>query len=86
MELVNSKNKAIHLENHEDKWNNLKELVNKTLDDLETIYIEAQEQALRKWFDEVAKSMETVEFRRSVKKRSDSPHYIDYPKKIPASI
>jgi hypothetical protein len=41
-DLVNSRNKTNHLEIYEDKWNNLKELVNKTFDDLLTLYIQAQ--------------------------------------------
>jgi len=38
-ELVNSRNKAIHLENYEDKWNNIRELVTKTLDELQILSI-----------------------------------------------
>jgi hypothetical protein len=34
MEVENSRNHAIHLENYEDKWKNLREVVNIVLDDL----------------------------------------------------
>jgi len=35
MELVNSRNQAINIKNYEDKWNNLKEVVNRVLDELQ---------------------------------------------------
>ena len=54
-------------ENYEDKWNNLRELVNKTIDDLQTFSIQAQEQALRNWFNKVVKGMKVVELKRSIK-------------------
>jgi len=86
MELVNSRNQAFHLENYEDKWNNLRELVNKVLDDFQSLYVQAQDQDLRNWFNEVAKSMKVVEVKRSIKQLSDSPHFIDPTKKIPTTI
>jgi hypothetical protein len=55
-ELVISKNQAIHLINYEDKWNNVRELVNMTLDELQTLSIQARDQALRNWFKQVVKA------------------------------
>lgn len=86
MELVNSRNKDIHLDNYEDKWNNLIDVVNRTLDDLQVLSIQAQDQALRNWFHEVGKSMEVVELKRSIKQLSDSPDFVDYTKEIYAVI
>jgi len=77
MELVNFRNQAIHLENYEDNWNNLRKVVNWVVDDLQSLSIQAQDQALRNWFDEGAKSMEAMEIKRSIKQLSDSPHFID---------
>jgi len=82
MELVNSRNQVIHLENYEDKWNNVREVVNKVLNDLQSLFVQAQDKAMRKWFDEVGKSMADVEVKRTMKQLSDSPHYIDYSKKV----
>jgi len=61
-------------------------IVNMTLYDLQTLYIQAQEQALKNWFDDVVKSMEAVDLKRSIKQLSDSPHFIDHTKEIPAVI
>jgi len=85
-ELANLRNKTIHLENYEDKWNNLMKLVNKTLIDLQTLSNQAHDQTLRKWFKEVIKSMEAVESKRLVKQLSDSPQFIDQTKEIPVAI
>jgi len=61
-------------DNYEYKWNNLKELVNRVFDDLQKLSIQAQNQSLKKWFDEVTASMEVVEVKRSMKQQSGSPH------------
>jgi len=82
MELVNLRNQVIHLENYEDKWNNLREVLNKVLDDLHKLFVQALNQALKKWFDEVIEIMKVVEVKISMKQLSESPHYIDYSKKI----
>ena len=85
-ELANLRNKTIHLENYEDKWNNLMKLVNRTLIDLQTLSNQDHDQTLRKWSKEVIKSMEAVESKRLVKQLSDSPQFIDQTKEIPVAI
>jgi len=39
--------------------------------------VQAQNQALKKWFEEVIERMEAVEVKRNIKQLSDSPHYVD---------
>jgi len=82
MELDNSRNQAIHLENYEDKWNNLRKVVNRVLDDLQRLFMQAHNQALKKWFDEVIESMKALELKRNLKQISYSPHYLDNSRKI----
>ena len=77
MELVNSRNLEIHLDNYEDKWNNLRVVVNRVFNDLQRLSVQAQNQALKKWFEEVIERMEAVEVKRNIKQLSDSPHYVD---------
>jgi len=49
------------------KWNILREVVNRVLDDLQRLYVHAQNQALKKWFDEVIESEKVVEVKRNMK-------------------
>jgi len=86
MELVNSRNQAIHIENYEDKWNNMRSVVNRVFSGLKKLLIQAQNQALKDWFAEVIKSMEAVEVKRSVKLISDSPHYACLSKMIHEAV
>lgn len=60
--------------------------MNKTLDELQTLSIQAHEQALRNWFNEVVNTMEVVEFKRSIKQLLDSPHFINHTKDILAVV
>jgi len=68
------------------KWNILREVVNRVLDDLQRLYVHAQNQALKKWFDEVIESEKVVEVKRNMKQIWDSPHYMDLSRMIPEAV
>lgn len=48
LELVEARHQAIHLLNYIDTWNSLRKLVDNTLDNLQTIAIASQQEALSK--------------------------------------
>jgi hypothetical protein len=86
MKLVNSRNDAIHLENYENKWNALKTVVDRVFSDPQRQSVEAQNQALTKWFKEVIKSMEAVEIKRNEKFITNIPFYVDLSRMIPETV
>jgi hypothetical protein len=45
-DLLEARHHAIHLVNHANKWNNLRKLVNRTLDNLQTVEIASRQEAL----------------------------------------
>jgi len=60
LELVEARNQTTHLVNYADKWNNLRKLVDNTLDNLQAMVIASQLEAFKNWFKEVCRSMEEV--------------------------
>jgi len=77
MQLVKSMNNPIHSENYEDKWTALRYVVDRVFYDLQRLSVEAQNQALNNWFQEVIKSMKSVEVNRNKMYISNSPFYLD---------
>jgi len=70
-------NNPIHSENYEDKWTALRYVVDRVFYDLQRLSVEAQNQALNNWFQEVIKSMKSVEVNRNKMYISNSPFYLD---------
>jgi len=55
-----------------------------TMDDLQTIVIASQQEALRKWFEKVCKSMEEVELKKYISRKiSDSEFVEEGPLEVP---
>lgn len=72
LELVEARHQAIHLVNYADKWNRLKKLMHYTLDNLYTMEIASQQEALQNWFEEVCNNMEEVELKTNISRQSQT--------------
>jgi hypothetical protein len=86
MKLVNSRNDAIHTKKYEEKWNNIKSVVERVFGDLKRLYVEAQNTTLNKWLNKIVKSMEDVEVKRKDKLISNSPYYVNISTVIPQAV
>lgn len=80
------RNDLVHIENYEDKWIALREVVDNVFCDLQRLSIKAQNQSLSKWFKEVIKSMEAVQVSRNILYISDSPFFLDASSIITSSV
>jgi hypothetical protein len=82
--LVEARHQAIHLVNYEEKWENLRNIVNRTLDDLQSVYVDAQKVALRSWFSEVCKNMKAVNLKTDITRQLSDSDYVEMsPPEVP---
>jgi len=77
--MVKSRNDPIHTDNYEQKWNALRERVDRVMRALQKLSIEAMNQSLNNWSKEVVNNMKEVEVNKdnSTLYISDSPFFLD---------
>ena len=77
--LVEAINDHIHTESYEGRWIELRERIDRVMRALQKLYVEAQEQSINNWFQEVLRSMKELEVNKEITKLyiSDSPFFMD---------
>ena len=77
--LVEARHNPIHTTRYEEKWIELRERVDKVMRALQKPSVEAQDQTVNNWFQEVVRNLKEVEVSKDKTKLyiSDSPFFMD---------